>query len=282
MSPSSSRNQPHTDDRTGRVCGADIVPPVVLVVAHPGHELLAFGWLATLRPSVFVVTDGSGRDSEPRIEASASLLSGGLGTKASVFGRWTDRELYEALFEGRFDSFFELHDELVEIWCSQDVRTVICDAYEGHILMHDVVQIVVSAAVVACRKRGFEIDLLESPIYLGPGDERPGNPQEATAFAASDETLNQKIEAARAYGSAVVRHEVEELLRLRSEEGFRVETLYHSILRTPSELEKQPKPVWESHGERLMQQGIYDRVIRLREHVVPLARALEVGSRAGH
>ncbi len=81
-----------------------------LVVAHPGHELLAYGWPTRVKPLVFVVTDGSGRDSAPRIEASARLLAGGPGRRASVFGRWTDRELYDALAEGRFEPFPTLRD----------------------------------------------------------------------------------------------------------------------------------------------------------------------------
>ncbi len=253
--------------------------PVSLVVAHPGHELLAFGWLNKLRPSVFVVTDGSGRDADARIEASARLLAGGLGTRASIFGRWTDRVLYDALSEGRFSPFLALRNELVEAWCAERVRTVICDAAERRILMHDVVQITASAAVAASRDRGVEIELLELPIYLGPLDARPGNPPLAASLAITDEVLAQKIDAARAFESSVVRHEVEEFFRLRGAEGFRTESLLCSIPRTPDELEREPKPAWEAHGERLMQEGVYDRVIRLREHLVPLARALEISSR---
>ena len=254
--------------------------PVSLVVAHPGHELLAYGWLTRFHPLVFVVTDGSGRDAESRIDASARLLAGGLGRRSSVFGRWTDRELYDALYEGRFSPFLALRDELAESWCAENIRTVICDAYERSILMHDLVQIIASAAVAAAERRGAAIALLELPIYLGPGDARPGNPRTAAAFTAPDEVLALKIAAARGYESAVVRHEVEGFLDARGAEGFRVETLFHSTLRTAAELEREPQPEWEKHGERLVREGVYDRVIRLREHVVPLARALEFPSRA--
>jgi len=272
-----------TEDRSETAAGEslprDLRLPVSLVVAHPGHELLAYGWLTRIRPLMFVVTDGSGRDADPRIDASARLLTGGLGRRASVFGRWTDRELYEALAEGRFDPFLALRDELVETWFAENIRTVICDAYERTILMHDLVQIVASAAVAAAERRGAEIGLLELPIYLGRHDVRPGNPRPAAAYTASDEVLRHKITAARNYASEVVRQEVEAFLGARGAEDFRVETLVHSIPRTPSDLELEPQPEWEKHGERLVREGLYDCVIRLREHVVPLARALEVPSR---
>ena len=32
----------------------------VLVVAHPGHELRVHGWLELARPTVCILTDGSG------------------------------------------------------------------------------------------------------------------------------------------------------------------------------------------------------------------------------
>ena len=274
MDPTSHPDHAIADDEIGSVDGAELRTPVALVVAHPGHELLAFGWLARLKPSVFVVTDGSGRDAGARISASATLLDLGLGSRGSVFGRWGDRELYGALFEGRHDPFLELRDELVDAWCGDGIQTVICDAYERRILMHDVVQLTVSAAVDVARDRGTEVELVELPIYLGPLDDRLGDPSPAASLTLSDEALRRKIGAARAYESQVVQQEVERFLRVRSEGGFRSEILLRPIRRTVSDLEEEPQPAWEIHGERLMQQGVYDSVIRLREHVVPLARAL--------
>lgn len=274
MNLNSLRNHAAADNSIGCVDGADLRTPVSLVVAHPGHELLAFGWLARLRPAVVVVTDGSGRDADARIAASAKFLEGELGSPGSVFGRWTDRELYDALFEGRFESFLELRDELVDGWFIDQVQTVICDAYERRILMHDVVQLTVSAAVDAARKRGAAIELVELPIHLGPLDDRPGDSSSAASLTLSDQALRRKIAAARGYESKVLQEEIEGFLRVRSEEGFRSEPLFRSIRRTANDLEKEPQPAWEAHGERLVQQGVYARVIRLREHIVPLAKAL--------
>jgi hypothetical protein len=279
MNPNSLRNHAAADNTIDSVGGADLRPPVSLVVAHPGPELLAFGWLARLKPAVSVVTDGSGRGAGARIAASAKFLDVQMGSRGSIFGRWADLELYDALFESRFGSFLELRDELVDAWFIDDVQTVICDAYERRILMHDVVQLTVSAAVDAARERGAAIELVELPIYLGPLDDRPGDPSPAASLTLSDEALKRKIAAARAYESKVLQEEVEGFLRVRSEVGFRSEVLFRSIRRTANDLEEEPQPAWEAHGERLVQQGVYDRVIRLREHVVPLARALALMSR---
>lgn len=254
--------------------GADLRPPVSLVVAHPGHELLAYGWLLELSPSVHIVSDGSGRDSDARIEASAHLLRNDLGIPGSVFGRWTDLELYEALFAGRFGAFLTLRDELVDAWCAEGVQTVICDAYERKILMHDVVQLVASAAVETAEKRGLGMELLELPNHIAADEERPGAPHRLAALNLSDKLLKKKIEAARGYQSEVIQHEVEEFLRLRGEESFRQEVLFRAHRKSIDDLENEPRPAWEDHGEFLMQQGVYDHVIRLREHVIPLVEAL--------
>ncbi len=267
---------PTEPEQPGAVEGTEPRAPVSLVVAHPGHELLAYAWMERLRPEVLVVTDGSGRDAEPRIEASARLLAGGLGVPGPVFGRCSDRELYDALLAGRFRPFLDLRDELARHWLERGVRTVICDAYERRILMHDAVHLTVEASVLSARSAGAEVDLLELPIHLGADEPRPGDPQRAAILTASDATLERKISAARAYGSAVVRHEVDEFLRRRGVDGFRAEALLRPSRRAPEKLEAEPRPEWEAHGDRLVAEGVYDRVIRLREHVVPLARALAV------
>ena len=271
---SQDSQNPRSDDVIASIDGGDLDRPMSLVVAHPGHELLAFGWMLVFTPSVHVVTDGSGRDAVPRIEATARLLEGGLGEPGALFGRWADAELYDALFAGRFEPFLDLRDQLAEAWCFDGVRTVICDAYERIILMHDVVQLIACAAVDVARERGADIELLELPNHLGPGDQRPGNPRLRAALKLTGKALKKKIGAARAYESDVIQREAEEFIRLRGEEAFGIESLFHAHPRTRRLLEEEPRPAWEDHGERLMLEGVYDHVIRLRENVIPLVEAL--------
>ena len=46
-----------------------------LVIAHPGHELCVYGWLETVRPRVFILTDGSGRSGQSRLKSTEEILS---------------------------------------------------------------------------------------------------------------------------------------------------------------------------------------------------------------
>lgn len=257
--------------------GVEILPPVAAVLAHPGHEMVSFGWMARLQPEVAIVTDGSGRAAEPRIEATRELLATGLGSPGPVFGRWRDLELYEEVAGLHFAPFTELRDELADWCCSRPVRTLLCDSYEHAILAHDLVFVVAAAAVNIASQRGHAIDLLEIPNQLPAEQPRPKNPRPVASLRLSDEGLAHKIAVARAYPSDVVQHEVEEFLRERGGEDFRVEALLRPVARGPRSLADDPIPEWERHGDELRRRGVYRRTIRLRQHLVPLAEALGFG-----
>lgn len=46
----------------------------VLIMAHPGHELLLYHWLEIARPTVFALSDGSGGTQLPRAEHSKAII----------------------------------------------------------------------------------------------------------------------------------------------------------------------------------------------------------------
>ena len=73
-----------------------------LVVGHPGHELLVHGWLEVTRPSVFVLTDGSGRSTQSRLDSTTKLLNQTGAKSGSVYGRLTDAESYAAILNHEF------------------------------------------------------------------------------------------------------------------------------------------------------------------------------------
>jgi len=59
---------------------------VLLVVAHPGHELRVWGWLCAVKPTVCVLTDGAGSGGEPRIAMTTTLLREAGATLAAGLG----------------------------------------------------------------------------------------------------------------------------------------------------------------------------------------------------
>jgi hypothetical protein len=93
-----------------------------LVVAHPGHELRVYGWTARERPLVCVLTDGSGYAAGSRLGGTTALLTALGAAPGPIYGRFTDRELYDLLLvvvlleDGRTREMRELAGETVPIF----------------------------------------------------------------------------------------------------------------------------------------------------------------------
>ena len=85
-----------------------------LVLAHPGHELRCYHWFEQARPLVYVLTDGSGHHGTSRLGSTTTLLRAVGATRGSIYGRFPDRVLYQALL-GQDDALFQaLASELAE------------------------------------------------------------------------------------------------------------------------------------------------------------------------
>jgi len=102
-----------------------------LVVAHPGHELCVYGWLDSVRPQVFVLTDGSGRSGTSRLDSTTKILLHTNSQRGSIYGRFTDQNLYKAILDGDFRLFEQLATELAEALVEADVEYVVGDAIEA-------------------------------------------------------------------------------------------------------------------------------------------------------
>ena len=103
-----------------------------LVIAHPGHELRVHRWLEVARPLVFVLTDGSGRSGLSRLNSTTKILSQAGAKVGSIFGRFTDAEIYASILEAEFSRFTAVATELAESFLQSDVDYVAGDASEGY------------------------------------------------------------------------------------------------------------------------------------------------------
>jgi hypothetical protein len=256
------------------------VPPApVLVAAHPGHELRLHGWLERERPEVFVLTDGSGSDGASRLASTAAVLLRAGARPGSVFGRFRDRELYDVMMEGRIEVVTELARELAEALVERGAETVVADGIEGFNPSHDLCRLVADAAVrIASRRSGRA---MSSYDYLleGRPDACLGNGSGSLRFELDDEALERKLAAARSYPE--MRLEVERAFELHGSGAFRFECLRLADPEADVESLVVEPPFYESYGERQVAAGHYPRVLRFREHFLPLARALrELGRSA--
>jgi hypothetical protein len=241
----------------------------VLVVAHPGHELRVYGWMEAAAPRVCVLTDGSGSGGEARLESTTRVLAGTAARRGSIYGWMSDRAIYAAILERDFACFTGLAEQLAGELAASDADCVVGDAVEGYNPSHDVCRLVVNAAL---RMLGREVPAYDFLLVGAPDrcpDELKGR---AVWLELDDQALERKLAAARSYPELA--GEVEAALGRFGVAPFRTECLRPV---DPSERygwDPAEVPYYETYGEKRVAEGAYDRVLRFREHVQPLADAL--------
>jgi hypothetical protein len=252
------------------------MPPLpsvaALVIAHPGHELRIYGWLERERPEVFVLTDGSGSAGQSRLSSTVELLRRAGARPGSLFGRFGDRELYEVILEGRIEVLTGLARELAEALIERGVDTVAADAIEGFNPSHDVCRLLTDAAVALARRRTGRAIASYDFLLEGRPDADLGNSSGFLRLELEAGALERKLAAARSYPEMA--HEVERALERHGAAAFRVECLRAADPEVDVETLVEEPPYYEAYGERQVAAGRYSRVLRFREHFLPLARAL--------
>ena len=245
-----------------------------LIVAHPGHELLIHHWMERHRPLYFCLTDGSGGAGEARIASTSRLLRGVGSTPGSIYGRYSDREIYRLLLEGQVEELVALRDELADGLIAADVAGVTGDAMEGMNPVHDLCRALIDSAAAQIRARtGRELRNHELPIEGGPA---AGSHNAAIRLELDEAALERKLAAARDYPE--MRDEVQQALDQFGRGTFAIESF--GTVSTEAVLEgfEHTPPHYEMHGEGRVRAGRYQQVIRYREHVLPVFLALGVAT----
>ena len=244
-----------------------------LVVAHPGHELRVFGWLHAARPRVFVLTDGSGRTGRSRLPSTTRILREAGAEPASIYGRLSDHEVYEAMLRTDHTLFVGLAEELAAALIDQGTELVAGDAIEGYNPAHDVCRLIINAAVeLVWRRTSRQVENSEFPL-VGPPDSCPtALRSRAMFFHLEPEMFGRKMAAAHRYSA--LSGEVDEAIQTVGEDAFRVEMLRPAVEPLAPDGRGEEPPHYERHGERRVAAGAYARVLRQREHVLPIAAAL--------
>jgi hypothetical protein len=248
-------------------------PRTAVIVGHPGHELRVYGLLETLRPTVFVLTDGSGQSSTSRVGSTMRLLERAGAAAGSICGRFPDRVLYEAILHADWELCESLSAELCLALIRERVELVLCDALEGFCSVHELAHLLAQAAVRRAQPYlSRPITLTEFPVVNKPLDAAELNPHGDLWLELEAETLHRKLHMARGYPE--IAREVEETLHRFGLSPFRCEGLRRidpsAALARPSRM----PPFYERHGLELVQAGVYSATITYRDHLLPLAQAL--------
>jgi len=250
------------------------------MVAHPGHELRVHGWLERERPEVFVLTDGSGSTGQSRLSSTVEVLRCAGARPGSLFGRFSDRDLYEVILDGRIEVLTGLARELADALIEQGAEIVAADALEGFNPSHDLCRLLADTAItLAYRRTGRAIASYEF-LLEGRPDALPVNGHSGVLrLELEGGALERKLAAARSYPEMA--YEVERAFASHGAGAFRVECLLPTDPEADVEALIEEPPYYESYGEKQVAAGRYARVLRFREHFLPLALALrELGRTA--
>jgi hypothetical protein len=239
--------------------------PAALVVAHPGHELRLFRWLELEHPTVFILTDGSGRSGESRLASSLAVLDAAGCGAGSIMGRFTDRAIYQAMMERDVDAVARATEELSNGLASGGFRSVVADALELYNPTHDLCSVMASLAVRrAVRITGRNIDRFAFPVVGAPGEGR--------TIVLDDDAFRRKLEMAHRFDDLAV--DIDELTARLGADGLRTESFFRVDPSAPLPIDLPIKPYFEQRGEEQVATGKYATVLRYREHFLPFVNAL--------
>ena len=246
---------------------------VALVVAHPGHELRIFHWFQKYRPTMYVLTDGSGRDGVSRLHATTRLVERVGARAGNVFGPHSDREIYQSVLVLNCDLFHRLADRLTEGLIEQKAQFVLGDAAEGEFMSHDIWR---EARLLAVRRAeqvlGWPIVQYEFAVDSHPLNCPESQNEQKVHLELDEKSFGDKIDSAYEY--LEVRRFVDEMMDAFGREAFRTECLFPVCDESLLALNPEGKPKYELHGEKLVAEGVYPDVIRYQSHLKPLARSL--------
>lgn len=264
------------DSTSSRAAALPLAVPgarAALVVAHPGHELVVHHWLNLARPRVFVMTDGSGHTGRSRLHLTTDVLTQAGAEPGSIYGRFPDPAIYAALLNHDFDLFINLAEELAAALVRARVEYVAGDALEGYNPIHDACRLVINAAVeLANRMQDQRIANFDFLLMGQPGTCREELRAQAIWLRLDEDTFVRKIAAVRAYPYASA--ELDIILTRMSVDEYRTECLRPVTYQDASCDAVAEPPFYERYGEKQVAAGHYERVLRYREHFVPLAAAL--------
>lgn len=233
----------------------------LLLHAHPGHELRLFGWMEQYRPTLFLMTDGSGGGvSRTHYSSEVALRAG--ARPGAAFGMASDRDWYSAILNADTTMFEAMIDAVTQAAAAEGATLIVSDAVDGYNPMHDLCEVVAASAASALRRQGRNVTHLVARAVSG-GD----NGDVVAEIRLDDEAQARKQAAIDAYTPLA-----EEVCRLLDEEpgALASEQLRRPVFEWPARW----SPSWESVGASRVATNKYTQRIEYARHIRPLALAL--------
>ncbi len=243
----------------------------LLTFAHPGHELRVHHVLERTRPTVVILTDGSGSTGTSRASCTLELLARTGASAAPVFCPLRDQDAYDALMARDAQPFATLCDRITELLLRTATQVMVVDAAEGYNPVHDLCHWLGRAAAARARKFGNAVDVFELDLIS-----HPDSPGTGLRVALDETAFARKLAAIGRYPALA--SEAASAFAQFGRDAFRVE-----FLRRVNDETMPLAPVWvpyyEQVGEARVKAGRYPAVLRYADHVKPVVEALLDSSR---
>jgi hypothetical protein len=234
-------------------------------------------WIELARPTVLVVTDGSGRTQRSRLPSTTRVLADTGATPGAVYGWCSDADLYAAVLAGDVAFLLRMVRAIVDALRDADAACVVGDALEGFNPSHDICRYAINAAVsVIGQDTGRTPGNFDFLLDGNPEQCPPHLRAQAVRVELDDKDLRRKLAAVDGYPE--LKADAESAIARYGTQPFRTEWL-RPVLDAREGLDRlEPEPpYYERFGEQQVKAGHYREVIRYRENVRPLVRAMWQG-----
>jgi len=238
-----------------------------IILSHPGHELRIFKFLEVHQPLVYVLTDGSGNSAVSRISSTAKVLQETGSTQGKVFGRFTDREIYDLILNQKVGILYDLIEEIEEDLNLRGIELIAGDACEGFNPTHDLCRYVINALATRCGIENYDF-LIEGELHECPGELK----KKALWMHLSDNDFDRKLSVASHYPELIP--DFKAALEQHGKAPFLTE-----CLRPVHESRKfknwdTPLPFYETYTTGKVKEGKESKVISFEKHLRPLAEKI--------
>lgn len=239
----------------------------LLIVAHPGHELLLWQWLRNERPQVVVLTNGAGANGVPRLDLTLDNLE-------RAGARWLSQEvvpvpdtaIYQSLLDGDTGLFTQWLDALTAHVIAEGIECIVADEAEDYNPSHDLCRILANQVAIQARASGHPVQAFGYPTVGHPSLPARLAAEEHVLLELGTEAWQSKLGDmhgyARHFGGQLQR-ELGEFLSEFGAEAYSRECLF---VAKPTRYEQAEapavKPLFESVGEERVAAGTYKHVIR--------------------
>ncbi|MEO6292118.1 MAG: hypothetical protein ABIO88_05800 [Burkholderiaceae bacterium] len=246
-------------------------PKTLLVLGHPGHELRIWQWLCQEKPTVCILTDGSGATGQSRLAVTDRTFERAGARFATHFSGVSDAQIYTAVLDQDLDFFVTVAAQIRDLLLAESFDIVVGDGSEGYNPTHDICRLLIDAAVQSAAHQGRHVLNYSFPLMGHPKGYRQA--ADDILVELTDEQLQQKTELITAYGAeagGMLTTEIADTFDKFGQQAFKQERLFLTRLPQAEPQQVVEKPFYERHGEQRVAEGVYRYVIRYNEHIHPI------------